>query len=461
MRPALSKIFHPLVGVPCPNVGDLLDRADAEAREVLTVAARLAAWRIAQQDHVQALVTALSADPWSAKQPLVSLPPRALTADDVARAFFVVLPEWTEEVLSYRPTEPGRLAAQVQRWRSVAAQLELPFDRTLPLARPFARTWALTLARSTQPISTLQLLGHGATDGMLSINDDDLESTEVARVRLLHRVGEAAWRAHIHHSGVPHEHQAAYFDRHAGVAELERALARGPGAVVLGERGSGRRALVACVEAHIHRVAELRGFRFGDVWDSPWMNGDELLLPIGIGPQNVVTIRDFGRVLALEYQPMPMYRAWLATLEIMLQQCGGGDSLRVVIVATPQEHRLLLERVPMAAKLPVIHVPRPTPFERVAIWMCRVFELEQHAEGPVDLARLLWWMSRLPREQHVAASLAAPAPRSFAARLREARDGGTTPRRIAEVLERLELTRDELDALFEIEDALFARPRAG
>ena len=92
-------ILHPLVDVPCPTIGDLLERAGIEASRVLSTAGRLAARRLAEQDQVMALREAILSDPWTDFLPPWPLPPRALTAGDVGRGLLVELPHVVDELL--------------------------------------------------------------------------------------------------------------------------------------------------------------------------------------------------------------------------------------------------------------------------------------------------------------------------------------------------------------------------
>lgn len=118
-----------------------------------------------------ALREAIRSDPWTDDLPPWPLPPRALTAGDVGRGLLVELPHVIDELLLDDPSEYSerRFREDVERWRGVAEDPGLEIDRDLPLARPFARRWAMTLTRgSARPLTALQLLGHGVSAGMIA-----------------------------------------------------------------------------------------------------------------------------------------------------------------------------------------------------------------------------------------------------------------------------------------------------
>ncbi|MEZ4385917.1 MAG: hypothetical protein R3A79_31650 [Nannocystaceae bacterium] len=471
----LPPLLHPLVDVPCPTLGDLLERAGLEASRALEAAARLAAQRIAAQEQVAALRGAILSPPWPEHLPPWPLPPRALTAGDVGRGLLATLPHVVEELLLDDPSEGSarRLREDVERWRRAAELPGAALDRDAPLARPFARRWAMTLtADATRPIGALQLLGHGVSAGMvpyLGRYVEGLVTSDVAELELRDSLAIAAERDGWRGPPLDPEVPEPYLDRHGGVAAVERALCEGPGVFLVGEAGSGRRALLrACQRRHLagDGPPALRGFGFGFhvdyVYELPWITArGALITPPEIAARRVFALVGLGVDALLDprtEEPLP--RAWHAALDAALERSGDGDGLRLALGVTPRQREHLLRRHPGLAALRVVEVPAPTPLEAVMFAMCDVFALEASAGAPIDLARILWWRSRLRPEERTPAALAEPAPRHIArhfARTRRDRGGGLSGRQAA-LLQSLGLGEPDLDALLELEAKLFAAP---
>ncbi|MCA9636415.1 MAG: hypothetical protein KC420_10350, partial [Myxococcales bacterium] len=127
---------------------------------------------------------------------------------------------------------------------------------------------------------------------------------------------------------------------------------------------------------------------------------------------------------------------------------------------TPGERWRLRALLPAASELPEIEVPAIGASDRVAIAMCKVFALEEAAKGPVDLARILWWLARRTagdRDLERIDDLAQPAPRHFSRLLaRRVAEGRQPAGRVAQILERLELSAADLTVLLELEARLLA-----
>lgn len=470
----MPAIIHPLVDVPCPTLGDLLERAGRELGRALTTAGRLAARRIALQDQALALREAIIAAPWEEWSPPWPIPPRALTPGDLARALLAELPDVVEGLLfagEARRSEytDQRWREDVERWRAAAAEPGPALDPALPLVRPWARRWALILAdRSAQPLATIQALAEpvrAAMIGYVGFYGDGMGVAGEAREALRRAVGAAAEREGVAYDRIGPGLGTPYYDRHGGVAALEAALARGPGAILVGEVGSGRRSLLEAVAGRVRRregPPELAGFVSAvDRCDQPpaFVDGG-LVLPINRVERHVLGLVGLGVGPALGPASDPGQGPWLAALGELLARSGDGDRLRLVLGITPGERWRLRALLPAASELPEIEVPAIGASDRVAIAMCKVFALEEAAKGPVDLARILWWLARRTagdRDLERIDDLAQPAPRHFSRLLaRRVAEGRQPAGRVAQILERLELSAADLTVLLEIEARLLA-----
>ncbi|MCB9568031.1 MAG: hypothetical protein H6710_12620 [Myxococcales bacterium] len=335
--------------MPCPTLGDLLERAGRELGRALTTAGRLAARRIALQDQALALREAIIAAPWEEWSPPWPIPPRALTPGDLARALLAELPDVVEGLLfagEARRSEytDQRWREDVERWRAAAAEPGPALDPALPLVRPWARRWALILAdRSAQPLATIQALAEpvrAAMIGYVGFYGDRMGVAGEAREALRRAVGAAAEREGVAYDRIGPGLGTPYYDRHGGVAALEAALARGPGAILVGEVGSGRRSLLEAVAGRVRRregPPELAGFVSAvDRCDQPpaFVDGG-LVLPINRVERHVLGLVGLGVGPALGPASDPAQGPWLAALGELLARSGDGDRLRLVLGITP------------------------------------------------------------------------------------------------------------------------------
>ncbi|MCA9660834.1 MAG: hypothetical protein KC486_21000 [Myxococcales bacterium] len=466
----LSALHHPLLGVACPTVGDLLDRAGLEARRTLETAARLAARRCAQQDQALALREEVGAAPSSESLAPWAMPPWALTPSDVARALLAELPRVVMDALFVEISDDAAelLGQDRDRWRRSAEDSPPEVDRDLPLARAYARRWALTLGRdSARPLAALQLLGHGASAALATYSSrylDGLITLREAEFEVQRNLAAAAERERWCSAEIDPALDEPYYDYFDGIAAVEAALERGPGAVVVGERGSGRRALLRECQRRHRRGAgppAIRGFGFTIDYARgfPFFAADcTLVPPPEVDDPCIFAFVDPGITILLGDNPDPeLAQAWLA---MCLRRSGGGDDPRLILALTPAQHRQLRRILPELARLEVIAIPEPAPIDEFVMSMCKVFELETIAAGPVDLARLLWWRARLPSAAQTLHALAQPAPRHFQRLLRRAlsRGDAALPSRIQGHLTRLGLTEGDLEHLRAIEAALFDPP---
>lgn len=461
------EVNHPLCHRACPTVGDLLRHADYDARPVIEAAVRLAGHRIRLQNQAEALRAEWSRTPWPVGYGQWELPPRVLLPEDLARGFLAAAPERVREVLfTNLECTSEAFDEAVACWQATLAQASSDVDSELQLHRPWARQFAWSLAHEPS-LSTLQLLGHGTYMVFAefpSMYNEGLITQGESEGHLLREVGEACAREGVSYQQVAPIIPRPYADR-GHLAKFESMLAEGPGVMLVGEPGSGRRSLLrACQVRHRQGVGPtaLQGFGFNidRIYELPRLDGEVLCTPPELDDGCVFALVELGIAPICE-QRKPS-REWVMTLERGWEISGSGRAGRLVLGVTESQRSRLCQLIPQLRELPVLRLPRPSDFEVVVHWMCRVFELEHYVGGPVDLARILWRLGRCSAEDfrnfdHLR-SLGEPAPRHFIRGLKRAQTEPQKPwrGRLSSVLRRLEVTPERLLELFELELALFA-----
>ncbi len=462
------RVIHPLCGRACPTAGDLLRRADYDAAPVLEAACRLAGYRIELQTRAQALRDAWSLQPWGDDKTSFELPPAVLLPADMARALLAVAPQDVLDNLFHAfPHSPDVFDEARAIWRDNLAQTGSEVDRDLQLLRPWARRFAMTLGGDS-PLGILQLLGHGTYMQFVHFSATYNEGliTEGETVSHLgNQLAMAVERLQVPWKSVEPALGRPYADWGL-IAEFEAMLAEGPGVMLVGEPGCGRRSLLRiCQDRHRRDEGplQLRGFGFNvdRTYEAPSFHNGELRLPAEVDDRCVFALVEHGLAHLLDPSASG-HDAWLATIQKALQICGHGRAGRLVLGVTPRQKSLLYARIPELRRLPVLGLPRPSRSQHVVFWLCRVFDIEVAADGPVDVARILWWLSRRAPEEVAdfdrLADVAKPAPRHVHRLVQRA---GEQPEkqwsgRLRRALDRLSIGPELFRQLLALEQQLFA-----
>ncbi|MGB1016533.1 MAG: hypothetical protein ACPG4T_20520, partial [Nannocystaceae bacterium] len=391
--------------------------------------------------------------------------------------------------------------AASDHWRAVLDNSGLETTLDLPLLRPWARRYSWWFTHGSEPITLAELMGncvYKQFSQFVEIYREGLITCEEAQNALLCELMASNSKGGRLEVDIPR----AYFNRGGLLATLEDKLAQGPGAVLIGEPGWGRSALLRACKRR-HRRAEgpsaIAGFGFSldHVYELPSHHNGQLRVPLevenrcvfalvhlGIGQLLADSATDSARRGAAMGGTQPQrnrgresvdeknhgqlgadellagQRAWKETIEHALEISGAGSAMRLILGVTRAEYRQLVARIPGCAALPVIELSSPSSLDRVMFWMCRVFELEEAARGPVSLAQVLWWLSRWPRDGAEPGSddLIAAAPRGFVRAIARARQTPSKPPagRLRRVLDRLRLEHEDFRYLLDCEEQLFA-----
>lgn len=471
----MAWILHPLWGVPCPTLDDLLARADPEAAVVLRSAARLAGWRLDAQRRALAIKAELETTPWSPPSLEWPMSPRAMLPADLARALLVERPhllldaQFAHEPAAREPFEDAR-----RRWSRVleASPAE---PEALPLLRPWARRLALgRLDHPTLRLEPRHLVSASLVPEWIELSGryhDGLVTREEAHDRLYDGLAVAAERGIVPRTAIDPLVPEPYVDHHDGVRALERALVAGPGAVLLGPEGSGRRSLVrACQWRHRRREGprELRGhgFNLDRFYVTPTLHeheeGARLELPPEMSDRCVFALVREGVGAAFDTMH-PLHRQWSAALEEGLRMSlEPAQCFRLVLGLIPAEYPVMVRRFPSLERLETIRVPTPARRDAIAMWIAKGIELEQQARAPLELVQILRALSRRSFDRwldfETRDDVLTPAPRALRRAMQRWRQEPRVgvPRRLEPLLGRLGLGADDLEALAEAETELLA-----
>jgi len=458
------EVLHPLAGRACPTLGDLLARADYDATPVLEAATRLAHHRFHQQDRARELQADIVRQPWECSPLTWELPPRVLMPADVARALVAVAPtEVVANLFTNLDCNREQLDQATAHWRAVLTNSGHEGTSDMPLLRPWARRYSWWFTHGSDPITLAELMGncvYKQFSKFVGIYHEGLITLEEAQNALLRELMQSTPDSARVEVDLP----AAYFNRGGYLAELEDKLAEGPGAVLVGDPGSGRSALLRACRLRHRRgdgPAAIQGFGFNvdRVYELPNYVDGKLRVPPEVDTRCVFALVHMG-----VSELLAGHQAWHESIEYALKMSGSGHALRVVVGVTRTEYQKLLARIPGCGALPVIEIPNPSGLDRVMFWMCRVFELEQAARGPISLAQILWWLSRWPAHDGALPGcdgLTSPAPRGFVRAIARVRQNPSKQPagRLRRVLDRLRLDGEDLQFLVETEDRLFAGDR--
>ncbi len=395
-----GSFVHRLTRAAIVALDSLRARCEPSAREVLDVALRLAAWRLGVQDELLERVELLRVTPWI--DSFVPLPtPRALISEDVLRALIVVDPElvWgcLVEGVGEREAFSGLVALWRQRLASASAPAALPLDpywaRRLSISDRFYAPLQGDAPAPVRRPELLALIETRAVAELLSLNrefDEGLE--EYAETERLFRrrralgLDERGITTGLRRMG------PAFLDIGGAFTALDEAMARPPGAVILGPDAGLRRDLLA-------RWASVRGPAFTLLHEhSPRPYG----APLPESPDNAA-LRGHVIVFAHDYaaesvRPIPRqataltgrgnpHRRELARAAIFASH--RANDCRMLVATDPEDWAELCLYVPTLRELVVVELLALEASALAEWWACQIPALEDRTRKPIAISKLL------------------------------------------------------------------------
>ncbi|MCY1060013.1 hypothetical protein [Nannocystis sp. SCPEA4] len=390
----MTEIHHPLWNVPLPTYRDLLDRATPEGQAVLVFAARLAARRIDDQNAIGLAIGDLTEAPWLTDDLEWSPPPRGvLQPTDLLRALLTERPELVPALMfagRLDAFDEESLAAVRARW--IGERDARPASEQLGLPRWWARRWALVDA-PIDPAMCLQQIGEAGLRWCAEQSTLYREGRITSDEALNDALDRMAAADRLRYVGrIPR----GYVDHFDGLAALADALTRGPGAVLLGAEGSGRRALLGAFGRRLRdrgEPAALRrlGFNVDNFHGGPMLgtadDPDAFMPPAAVDHDTIYGLTADGFTGALRPDGDP---AMIRLIRHCAALCGDPSSgFRLVIAATPGEWASLRALAPALDVLTPIAVP-PIPDEALLrAWLCHAPTIEDRTQQPVSLFGLV------------------------------------------------------------------------
>jgi len=360
----VSILVHPLGPRPqLLTVDALLARCEADAAPVVRTAARLATWRAHRWAEVDARIAEVEGAPFLDTRTPRPLPRPGLTETDLLRALLAA-----DEPLLAQAVADDRSEAfdeQRNRWRGLRP---LNLASVEHVGGPWADRWALRLAADERPVDRSALVG-AALDAVEAahIAEWSLEYEEglVTRAEAVHRIGGA------HRDGrTPRLPRCppGYVDAHGLLATLSDAIDQGAAVVLVGERGSGRTALMrAWAWAHPSRATapgvarRIAGPAGSQVVRMVTGNTRQRRpLPEPITDPLTGFVSTWEEAAACWVVDDPDSAAELHTM------IAGTPDAQVVLAMTPHELDSALQRVPSLRDCSFVRIPKPRRWERAA-----------------------------------------------------------------------------------------------
>jgi hypothetical protein len=360
---------------------DILARCDGPARETLELAQGLARTRLAQQAQITLLVEELRRPPWAEAAVGWREPVHALTSTDLLRALLATHGARIAEVAFRSVDETYRelVAACRALVPSAGADLELE-----PV---WARCWNLTteLDRdgllgqlSERCVRHLATYSERYCEGL--ITDDEAFNDTVDH--LAHGPG---WRLRFA--------RPAYYDRHDGLAALDRALLEAPGAIVVGPRGAGRTALLAAWGMRRPPALARHGYNidnFHGAGEDLW-NDQRVPTWAAIDAGLIAAIPDLDRFLEHDYAPDRRFPAYVVDF-------ARKHDFKLILELTHEGLARLAQDVSLDG-FPRIEVPPIVDADELPIWICQLPRIEPVLGFELSLARLVDRLATRPLDR--------------------------------------------------------------
>ncbi len=386
----VEQVSHPLLGKPSPRLAELIDRCDAGARATLVLAAGLARRRLELQERLGASVAELQRAPWAEPAVAWREPSRAVTATDLLRAMLARHADRIAELAFASDDLDGSFGAAADACRELAAKVGDDAGG-LELDAVWARSWAAV--PDPRPIDRDTLLGRLTATGLRQLAAFGRSHVEglLTEDEALNRLVDRLAAARVYCPLVP-PMPAAYWDRHGGLAMLDRLLVRAPGAIIVGRAGSGRHALIEAWGRRLraHGPGELRRFGFnidnyhggGEV---EW-KGERVHTWASVETRCICVLSSFGAQLdeadcPAELRRFPQYCLDLAS--------DPARELRLVVVTTPEELAVREGQLPALRDFERIEVPPIADEELLPLWICHLLSIEDRLGIEISLPRLI------------------------------------------------------------------------
>lgn len=358
-----------------PTLEELVDLADDRARAVLRVASRLAAWR-----HRAASISAADRAPAGER----------IVRADLLGAILASAPDVLREIpsnLTASPIDPV-LLGEAHAWWS-ARLADSPGDgltRLGPWVRQLVLDWQRPATRTVAHL--LGCVGWWGIRELRTLSRDWIEGLRTGGeiVGAYFDAGLVKSADHVF---------PLYVDRHDGLRQLGSAFTAsdGLGALVIGDDGCGRHALVT---AYLQQLqfgdSELaRKFRYaGTLYWLSTARSNELLFYHSAGSE-LFAFREgveHGR-LALDrtsgYTP-----GWVHDVPVLVEDAIADPArVRLIVVTTEADLPAVVAAHPAIARLRRVEVPQPAPRDWLPIWFAQVPVIEAFTERRVTLAEVL------------------------------------------------------------------------
>ncbi len=351
----VDNLYHPLLSYPGLHSDQLIAACDPDARRVIEAALSLRAWRVGAWAQATELVAEVQAAPWRTG-PQHTLPPYCteLTREDLARALLAISPDIAIETWFRNQANNELYRAACATWQRRAAGPG-------PAAAVDVR-WVLTMspawlrAAKPRPLCMNDLMAMAAFGTDLFALDEaytaGLETMREAWSRILDNLSERG-------TGIVRIPSPVWIDVDGNLAKLDAALLNGPGAVLVGERNTGRLSLASMWHERLRAGDGPGSLTAWEVWAGKKLKapaesgvfvmfgfGDE---PVGVEAFNHAAGMSFGSALrkAIEHP----------------------DHMKLLVRATPDELAALCTEMPTAAQLtPIATLAHPQ--DALARWIC-------------------------------------------------------------------------------------------
>ncbi|MBX3252065.1 MAG: ATP-binding protein [Myxococcales bacterium] len=421
---------------------------------------------------MSALREELFAPPWSGSRPVEPATPRTLVSADLARALLVESPELVRRsVFASEPAHGPSFDAACAAWRRAVRDVEASELESHELPLVWARRLTLgILYRPAERWTVDHLVCTTLVPEWVDLTErfhEGIVTRDETEQRLHDALASAREQGILAGSSIDPLLPEPYLERDGELRALERHLADGPGALVIGPRGSGRRSLVAACQSRHRRgegpaVLRNHAFNLDRFYDVPHVDArGDVVLPPEMSDRCVFALVHHGVEAAVD-PAAELHPAWLAALREGVRRSLRPElGFRLVLGLTPERHEAVRALLSEVDRLPTIHLAPHESRERVGVWICRIFELERRASGPVDLLGILAALAaRTPTDRtdfFRLEDMARPAPAPLRRAMRQWRAHAVVlPRTLARLLDELELTPDDLRALLALEESLLA-----
>lgn len=368
----------PWLGRPLPDLAALRSWANEDGKSILDAAAKLAAWRTQQVPEISIDLPA----------PLRN----DVTRTDLLRAIVALQPD----ALGIERVQDFKLGDAPARWTRTID--DAPTAGTPQLVEPtLARTWLLQRVRSsTSVLGDPELVGALGFEGALALSAFDAQYYEglITRRESACRILDGQWAANRGGmTAIPV--CPIYLDRWGHLAEIDEALARSSGVVIVadGREGAGHSLLEAWLQrlayqrspqplAALFPWSALQTLDVRRLNNDFFSNQDHALL---------IQLRRGGGGGYLDLQPaIGFVPGWVSDLVVMADdaRARGIDGTFLVVTTSGHEHQLG-DADPLYSTVPRIVVREHDDSDLLALWWCQKPMIERRTGTCPTLSSLI------------------------------------------------------------------------